>query len=115
MPVLGTCDRLELLQAGPGWDGSAYACGLDALDEACVVVSVGSNNQFGFESEIVRRTRCQIEILDCTVASPRMPPAVAARARFHRLCLGGEDGWTQGRQFLAWRSLVATSACGAST
>ena len=35
-----------------------------------------------------------------------MPSAVAARARFHRLCLGGEDGWTQGRQFVTWRSLV---------
>ena len=45
MPVLGTCDRLELLRAGPGWDGSTYACGLDALDEACVVVSVGGLEQ----------------------------------------------------------------------
>ena len=111
MPVLGTCDRLELLQepqqAGRGrWDGSTHACGLDALGEACTVVSVGSHNQFDFEREIVRRTRCRIEILDCTVANPRLPPEVAARARFHQLCLGGEDGWMQGMQFVTWRSLV---------
>jgi hypothetical protein len=108
LPLLASCgNRLSRLQSSPKrWDGSTHVCSLRSLNEGCVVLSVGSNNVFEFESQIVRRTPCSIEICDCTVDTPRMPAAVAARARFHKLCLGRVDSMQGGMQFVSYSSLV---------
>ena len=44
----------------------------------CVVISIGSNGEWEFEEDIVKRTRCTVHTFDCTV------PTSAAPLRLHR-------------------------------
>ena len=73
----------------------------------CVVVSLGSDNLYGFEAAIVRRRPwCRIHVFDCTVV-PRVPPALAARVNFHSICIGTKDEVVRKRRFMSWTSIVS--------
>jgi hypothetical protein len=47
----------------------------------CVVFSLGSNNQWTFEENVVKETKCKIHTFDCTVFDPR-PPAAGEKIDF---------------------------------
>lgn len=65
------------------------AAGAGGWREGCAVVSMGSNGQFGFEADVVRRTPCRVEVFDCTVGPDvRVPAELASRVRLHRFCIG---------------------------
>ena len=70
-PIGPACNRLETFGKG---DEEKHACGLAQLDAPCRVISVGSNDQWGFEEEVVARTRCDVATLDCTVDAGLQPP-----------------------------------------
>lgn len=64
------------------------ACMLTELARPCVVVSIGSNNDFSFETGIVQ-LGCTVHTFDHTVAAPQTPPGVV----FHSFGLGvGDEG-----------------------
>lgn len=74
----------------------------------CVVYSVGSNNQYGFEEAVFKRTQCFVEIFDCTINGTFTPPAyIRSRIRTHNVCLGSKTEVVKGRQFMNWTSLNA--------
>ena len=86
----GVCPTSQLQSARGGWEGSKFVCGIEVLSRLgakCIIYSVGSNNDFSFESSMVRQTQCQIHTFDCNVA-PRVPPTLASRVIFHRWCFG---------------------------
>ena len=89
-------------------DESKRACGLSKAAAPCVVLSLGSNNQWAFEEDVFARTPCRIETFDCTLGSGARPPEhIAARTRLHRTCAGGANSTDdQGRQYLDWPSLL---------
>lgn len=59
---------------------------------SCVIYSIGSNNEWGFEEAIFSSTNCIVETFDCTVNSTVKPPAaIASRVRLHRYCLGSAN------------------------
>ena len=65
------------------------ACGLTRAGPNCTVVSIGSNDQWSFEEDVVRHTQCRIHVFDCTVRpSVRVPPAISHRVVLHRFCIG---------------------------
>ena len=66
------------------------ACGLTEYPEGCVVISVGSNGQFNFEADVVRRTRCRVAVFDCTVDPGRVvvPRELRPRVELFYKCLG---------------------------
>ena len=74
-------------------DNGKYTCGLRELAEGkpCVVVSIGSSNQWDFESDIFTRTTCRIIVLDCTCPDCVVPAAILARTSFHPVCLDKRD------------------------
>ena len=47
-------------------DEEKHACGISKLAEPCVIISVGSNNQWSFEASIVNKTKCTVHTFDCT-------------------------------------------------
>lgn len=51
----------------------------------CTVLSIGSDNDFTFEAEVLRHST-----FDCTVM-PRVPENLASRVKAYRVCLGPED------------------------
>jgi hypothetical protein len=70
----------------------------------CVIYSLGSNNQWGFEEAIIAKTTCRIETFDCTGKNKgwKVPKSIKHRVRFHELCIGG---MVNNSQFISWTKL----------
>lgn len=56
-------------------------------EKDCVVFSVGSRGEFGFEEDIVTKTNCMIHTFDCTGDFP-VPSHLKNRVIAYKLCLG---------------------------
>jgi hypothetical protein len=89
--------------------GKTMAAG--AAPGACVVLSVGSFNEYSFELDVARRTACRIVTLDCTV-EPVVPAELVGRLEFLRKCLGPESKVEGGLDFISWPDLVARLGVG---
>ena len=91
----------------------------------CRVVSIGSAGEWAFESDVVRRTNCSVDVFDCTGAFS-VPRALRSRVKFHRVCVGParvgfwyrqntsqkEQGWRD-RTTLSWREALELAGLGA--
>ena len=84
-------------------DGRKMICGLDNDDrmanggifqrEGCVIYSVGSNSEWSFEKDMLKRTKCEVHTFDCTGPIGRfLQPSRPRHKRFffHHKCLGPE-------------------------
>lgn len=78
-------------------------------DADCVIVSLGSKNEWQFEAAMLNETACRVETFDCTVETPRTPllAKYPKRLRFHRLCIGAEDD--PARNMGTWRTIAHIS------
>jgi len=95
----------SLLQSFGKGDDEKRVCG-SPVEAPCTVVSIGSNNQWGFERAVAAAGPCHIHTLDCTVAAT-VPPGLRGRVTFHSLCLGEEDHTqADGSRYLSWGTLV---------
>lgn len=72
-------------RVGTFGDGGKWSCDPDCMlrKGECVVYSIGSNNEFSFEQDMVARG-CEVHTFDHTVAAPQPPAGVT----FHRDGLG---------------------------
>ena len=86
-----------------GW----IARDLQRLD---VIVSIGSNNNFDFEEQMVACTSVHIATFDCTVKNATRKPATP-RVSFHQYCLGLKDEGA----FRTWASIASMALDAAST
>ena len=96
-----TCRNLEKFGEG---DDEKRVC-MDDIDPStpCLVVSLGSNNQWGFEEAVFARTHCEVHTFDCT-GDFTVPAAIASRVTLHKQCVGPETV----DLFTTWEDLVAT-------
>ncbi|CAB9523094.1 Pfam:DUF672 [Seminavis robusta] len=76
-----------------GSDASKIVCGIQHLQEGCIVYSIGSNNNWIFEEEIYNMTPCHIHTFDCTGPKQRFQPPAIIRNRhtFHHMCLSSHS------------------------
>ena len=90
-------------------DNEKRACGLlSHVDSNCTIISLGSNNEWGFEEEIFKKTTCKVHSFDCTVSGDVEPPeAIRSRVTLHKVCVGNEDQVIGNRKFVSWDSLLA--------
>jgi hypothetical protein len=74
-------------------DQSKFVCGLDELqkEKTCVVYSIGGNNQWKFEIDMLEKTPCEIHTFDCTGPKRRFRKPDNERLHFHHVCLGTEN------------------------
>lgn len=88
-PIKGACPRLSRI-GGEG-DGGKLVCALDLIPHStgnpCIVYSIGSNNNWNFEEDIVRSTPCSVYTFDCTVDG-HVPSNSTDRIHFNKICLG---------------------------
>ena len=107
-PIGPSC-KTALEKYGNG-DEEKRACGLKQLIKLeqnhnrseCIIYSIGSNNQWGFEEAIFEKTNCRVETFDCTTPATIKPPeAIQSRVRYHNICLGSEN---KGK-FKTWKGL----------
>ena len=81
------------------------ACGINQLQQPCVVYSVGGNNEWEFEQDMLRKTECEIHTFDCTGTKSRFVVPKHPKLHFHYICVhthhmaaSGDNGefWTFG-------------------
>lgn len=107
-PSLLSCKH-DIQSYGSG-DDEKRACILPHIKNMqCVVLSFGSNNQWGFEIDIFNKfPQCRIETFDCTLSKDINPPyIIQSRTKLHHICIGdkdvvGENGWV----FKTWTSIL---------
>lgn len=83
-PVFPEICRLKKL--GKTRDEEKYICWDEQVFQNldCVVFSIGSNNQWSFEQDVLNTTRCRVFTFDCTI-EPQVPKGV----RFYPFCISG--------------------------
>lgn len=74
-------------------DDSKKICGLDDdhifQREGCIIYSIGGNNEWTFETDLLEKTKCEIHTFDCTGPRERFNKKPSnPRSVFHHLCLG---------------------------
>jgi len=74
-----------------GADESKFVCGLALLHSPCVVYSIGGNNQWEFELDILAKTSCHVHTFDCTGPVSRFSPPDHGRHTFHHACLVAKE------------------------
>ena len=67
-------------------------------------MSIGSNDQWGFETEIVLSTGCHTHTFDCTITRPLNKPDLDS-VSFYSACISHEDRIVDGRKYLTYESL----------
>jgi Methyltransferase domain len=74
-------------------DQSKIMCGINELkkDKGCIVYSIGGNNQWAFEEDVLRKTPCEVHTFDCTGSISRFHKPNNDRLHFHHVCLGAKS------------------------
>lgn len=87
--------------AGGNSSDSDGTIGPAHANPTCVVYSIGGNNQWEFEVDILERTSCEVHTFDCTGNIERFKvPTNDSRLHFHYECLHGGVGDVPGPNFL---------------
>ena len=81
-----------------GADESKMVCGLDLLKAPCVVYSVGGNNMWSFELDILANTECEVHTFDCTGPLSRFDVPQNSKLTFHHTCIVPANSWSNDRQ-----------------
>ena len=72
-------------------DESKQVCGLELLKAPCVIYSVGGNNMWAFEEDLLAKTECEVHTFDCTGPLSRFTAPVHERLHFHHVCIVSPD------------------------
>eukprot|EP01084_Bolivina_argentea_P301481 520136_1 len=89
-PTVVNCNKTKTFGDG---DESKIFCWDKSYDEnenSCIVYSIGSNNIFGFEEDLLQNTKCKVHIFDCTVEDPKPPTIYGNRLMYHNLCIAND-------------------------
>jgi len=91
------------------FDTSKITCGAaSALEAPCVVYSVGGNNQWQFEMDVLAKTPCEVHTFDCTGDIERFQVPENPRLHFHHICLGTENKETELGEFWTLDKMTKT-------
>lgn len=85
--VMGECN-VDCIGGECRRDTSKIVCGGTAVRDPCVVYSIGGNNQWEFEQDILQKTPCEVHTFDCTGPIERFQKPDNDRLHFHHVCLG---------------------------
>ena len=86
----GTCNQ-TCVGGACREDTSKIVCGIESLKKGCIVYSIGGNNDWRFELDLLERTPCEIHTFDCTGPHSRFIKPKNDRLYFHHICLAAES------------------------
>ncbi|EKX52478.1 hypothetical protein GUITHDRAFT_133561 [Guillardia theta CCMP2712] len=104
LPPVGPKCRAGMMTMGSagGQDNEKRFCGPRALKRRdCVVISVGSHGEWGFEIGVFESTNCVVHTFDCN-GNYSVPPNLQSRVFFHKICLGPVDDG----DYRSWPSIL---------
>ncbi|RYH14778.1 hypothetical protein EON65_33015 [archaeon] len=109
-PVFGVPDSCKLAAIAKG-DSEKHICmgvfpPVSESSAACSIVSIGSNNEYDYEMDIIDRMPCEIHVFDCTVDNPTPPEKLAKSPRFffYKLCIAAQDD--KEKRLGTWQSIA---------
>jgi hypothetical protein len=90
---MASCESMVCVGGPCKGDQSKFVCGLNELrkEKTCVVCSIGGNNQWNFETDMLKKTPCEIHTFDCTGPKSRFQKPDNEHLHFHHVCLGTEN------------------------
>jgi len=90
--LMATCQSKECVGGPCRHDLSKVVCGLTELqkERECIIYSIGGNNQWDFELDLMQKTPCEVHTFDCTGPPTRFAKPKNDRLHFHHVCLGTE-------------------------
>ena len=93
-------------------DTSKFACGTasfgESSDEECVIVSIGSRDEWTFEEDTYAQMKhCKIHTFDCT-SNDTMPERIRDRTVFHRVCISSMDATIEGLTYMTWTTVFTS-------
>lgn len=83
---MGSCEK-HCLGGECRSDSSKITCG-SLLQAPCVVYSIGGNNEWFFEKDVLSKTPCEVHTFDCTGPRSRFTVPDHSRLHFHHVCIG---------------------------
>jgi FkbM family methyltransferase len=89
-----TWNCLAKERVGNKFDGGKWHCNINAIRKhpRCIVYSLGSNADVGYELAIRDRTDCEIHVFDPTVSKKKVQPMLPKNAYFHEIGIAGHTG-----------------------
>lgn len=93
-------------------DGEKVVCAnahAIAKAEKCWVLSIGCRGRFDFEEDVVKKTKCDVHIFDCT-GTWRIPDSMKGRATLSRICIGKPNQVASGFKFETLAQLIARAS-----
>lgn len=107
--VMGECNEIDCVGGPCNRDTSKIACGaVSKLEDPCVVYSVGGNNEWQFEMDVLDKTPCEVHTFDCTGDIERFVVPENPRLHFHHICLGTENKKTETGEFWTMEKMTDT-------
>ena len=90
---LASCKNFSCVGGDCGADEAKIICGFEELQQKkiCIVYSIGSNNQWKFELDMISRTQCNVHTFDCTGDFARFHKPSHSRIHFHHICLSNKN------------------------
>lgn len=88
--VMAECTDLSCVGGPCSSDDSKFVCGVSSLSrlDDCVIYSIGGNNEWQFEMDLLERTNCEVHTFDCTGKIERFQVPRHDRMKFHHICVG---------------------------
>lgn len=109
-PVFGVPNSCKLASIAKG-DSEKHICmgvfpPASESNSLCSIVSIGSNNEYDYEMDIIDRMPCEIHVFDCTVDNPTPPEKLAKSSRFffYKLCIAAQDD--KEKRLGTWQSIA---------
>jgi hypothetical protein len=84
---MAECSSKRCIGGECGADDSKIACGVEELKDGCIIYSIGGDNQWDFERDLLQKTPCEIHTFDCTGDISRFQVPAHPRLFFHHVCL----------------------------
>lgn len=73
--------------------------------DRCDMISIGSNDQWGFEEAVRRDTNCRTHTFDCTLGSGPNRKPESQEVKFYNACLSAENLDLGGRSYITYENL----------
>ena len=113
------CSRLTQIRTELKYEDK-YMCDYDKLvslkvsehqsekdtSDTCDLISIGSNDQWGFETVIAQETNCRTHTFDCTIGMPKKKPHQDS-VLFYPHCISDSDKVMNERSYLSYASIWA--------
>lgn len=108
-PNCTSMDRIQQRAKNPSYEDKFMCSYLDLARvssiSSCDIMSIGSNDQWGFERAVMRHVpNCRTHTFDCTISKPQRKPTLD-NVKFYSICIASQDLVQEGRHYNSYATM----------